>query len=127
MKEQFIGVTPEQFQDFNQLPLEGTFQMVNLLKFKDHVEETGTSGAEAYTEYMKAVAPFFQESKAKIVYIGKPLFTVIGPQNTKEWDKILIVEYASKAAFLKMISNEGYPTALRSRALEDSRLILCTS
>ncbi len=127
MSETYVGVTPEQFQDFSQLPLEGPFQMLNLLKFKDKVEETGTTGAEAYAQYMKAVIPFFQASKAKVIYQGKPQFTLIGPNNGLEWDKILIVEYARKEDFLKMITSEGYPAKMRSQALEDSRLILSTA
>ncbi|GAA4271864.1 hypothetical protein U6A24_22440 [Aquimarina gracilis] len=124
MSTKYIGVTTEQFQTFSQLPVEGPFQMLNLLKFKDKVEETGTTGAEAYAQYMKAVIPFFQASKAKVVYQGKPQFTLIGPEDEKEWDKILIIEYASKEDFIKMITAEGYPAKMRSQALEDSRLIL---
>ncbi len=127
MNTTYIGVTPEQFREFTALEIEGPFQMLNLLKFKDKVEETGTSGSEAYAQYLQAVVPFFQASGASIVYHGKPLLGVIGPQNTLEWDKVLIVEYATKDNFLKMITAEGYPGNLRSRALEDSRLILCTS
>ncbi len=127
MSEKYVGVTPEQFQDFASLPNEGSFQMLNLLKFKSKVEETGMSGAEVYVQYMNAVMPFFQKSKAKVIYQGKPLFNLIGPDNGLEWDKILIVEYASKEDFLKMITAEGYPAKLRSLALEDSRLILCKS
>ncbi len=127
MKDTYTGVTPEQFQEFSTLPIEGPFQMLNLLKFKDKVVETGTSGAEVYAEYMHAVIPFFMASKAKIVYQGKPIFSLIGPHNTKEWDKILIVEYASKEDFIGMITAEGYPAKIRSQALEDSRLIVCSS
>ncbi|GAA4278989.1 hypothetical protein [Aquimarina mytili] len=125
MNHKYIGVTPEQFHEFTNLPEKGPFQMLNLLKFKKKVEKTGTSGAEAYALYMQAVAPFFQESKAKIIYQGKPVFGLIGPSDGLEWDKILIVEYATKEDFLKMITAKGYPSDMRSQALEDSRLILC--
>ena len=127
MKDTFIGVSSKQFQDFSALPVDGAFQMLNLLKFKEKVEETGVTGAEAYAQYMQAVLPFFQKSNAKIVYQGKPMFNLIGPESSLEWDKILIVEYASKEDFLKMITAEGYPAKMRGQALEDSRLILCTS
>ncbi len=125
MTNTYTGVTPEQFQDFANLPSKGSFQMLNLLKFKGKVEETGMSGAEAYAQYMNAVIPFFQKSKAKVIYQGKPLFNLIGPNSGLEWDKILIIEYASKEDFLNMITAEGYPAKMRSQALEDSRLILC--
>ncbi|WP_103068608.1 DUF1330 domain-containing protein [Aquimarina sediminis] len=126
MSETFIETTPKQFKEFTSLPVEGPFQMFNLLKFKDRVEKTKISGAQAYAEYMHAVQPFFQTSKAKIIYHGKPMFNIIGPKEKREWDKILIVEYASKEDFLKMIAAEGYPSEMRNRALIDSRLIVCT-
>ncbi|WP_299439355.1 hypothetical protein [uncultured Aquimarina sp.] len=126
MNNTYVGITQKQFQDFTALPVEGAFQMINLLKFKDKVEETGTTGAEAYAQYMNAILPFFQNTKAKVVYQGKPLFGLIGPEDTVEWDKILIVSYESKQEFIGMITKEGYPAEMRSRALADSRLILCT-
>ncbi len=127
MTNTFTAITQKQFHDFMEFEVDGPFQMINLLKFKDKVEETGTTGAEAYAQYMNAILPFFQDTSAKVIYQGKPLFGLIGPENTMEWDKILIVEYESKQEFLGMITKEGYPADMRSRALSDSRLILCTS
>ncbi len=125
MDHKYVGVTPEQFHKFSTVSEKGPLQMLNLLKFKDKVEETGTTGEEAYALYMQAVVPFFQQSKAKIIYQGRPVFGFIGPSDDLEWDKVLIVEYATKEDFLNMITAEGYPAKLRSQALEDSRLILC--
>ncbi|MFD0861932.1 hypothetical protein ACFQ1M_06915 [Sungkyunkwania multivorans] len=122
--DNYVHMTEEQFEAFNDLPVVGTFQMLNLLKFKEKVEGSDMSGAKAYALYMNAVLPFFQASGAKVVYQGRSQFTLIGPDDT-EWDKVLIIEYASKQDFLKMITTEGYPAAMRSRALQDSRLILC--
>ncbi len=127
MNDPYVNVTTKQFEDFSAFPLEGPFEMLNLLKFKDKVVETGTTGVEVYAQYMNAVIPFFIASKAKIIYQGKPIFNLIGPENYNEWDKILIIEYASKKDFLRMITAEGYPAKLRSLALQDSRLIVCTS
>ncbi len=121
-----ITVMPGQFQELIELPINGPFQMLNLLKFKEEVEGTSLSGAQAYAEYMQAVMPFIEKSKAKLIYQGKPVLTCIGPDE-KEWDKILILEYTNKKSFLEMITADGYPAEMRSRALEDSRLILCNS
>ncbi|WP_299253837.1 hypothetical protein [uncultured Aquimarina sp.] len=126
MNNTHIGITQKQFHDFLEFQVNGPFQMINLLKFKDVVEETGTTGAEAYAQYTNAILPFFQNTKAKVVYQGKPLFGLIGPEDIIEWDKILIVAYESKQEFISMITKEGYPAEMRSRALADSRLILCT-
>ncbi len=127
MSNTYTGVTSKQFQDFIALPAEGPFQMVNLLKFKKKIEGTETSGAKGYAKYMEAALPFFEKSNAKVLYHGKPLFGLIGPEEELEWDKILIVEYASKKNFLSMITAEGYPAKMRSQVLADSRLIVCTT
>jgi uncharacterized protein (DUF1330 family) len=112
----------ENLQLLNDFPVDGKFQMINLLKFKDKVDDSGTTGKQAYLTYMKAAIPFFSKINARIIYDGYSQLTLIGPD--KEWDKILIVEYDSKADFMNMIQSDDYPLSLRSQALEDSRLIL---
>ncbi|MBW1296541.1 hypothetical protein [Aquimarina litoralis] len=122
----FTGITEKQWNDFLKLPLEGSFQMINLLKFKDKIEEEGITGEEGYAQYMKAALPFFKVTNAEVLYSGKPIYGLIGPKDRIEWDKILIVQYESKEEFIGMISHKAYPAEMRSRALLDSRLILCT-
>jgi hypothetical protein len=48
--------------------------------------------------------------------------TVIGGE---DWDRMILVEYPSKQAFLEMSGNADYPSEIRANALLDSRLI-CT-
>ena len=126
MSAKYQDLTPEQFKAFVALPNEGPYQMLNLLKFKDHVEASGLSGEEHYKTYMKAVAPFFEKSNANVLYSGKANFSLIGPSDGEEWDKVLIIEYAKKSDFLDMITTEGYPAKIRRQAIEDSRLIFCS-
>lgn len=121
----YLDLTKEQLNKFLEIPNDLPLLMLNLLKFKSHVEETGLTGKEQYKVYMKAAFPFFEKSNAKIVFNGNPKFTLIGPTDQLEWDKVLIVEYATKNDFVSMITSEGYPAALRNKALEDSRLIFC--
>lgn len=123
----YLDLTKEQFKDFIALPNDLPLQMLNLLKFKAQVEETGLTGKEQYKVYMKAAFPFFEKSNAKIIFNGNPKFTLIGPVDQLEWDKILIIEYATKKDFITMITSEGYPAHLRTKALADSRLIFCTA
>ncbi len=125
MTEKYLDLTKEQLKAFIELPADGPFKMLNLLKFKDKVEGSEMSGADAYKKYMKAALPFFETSKAKIIFFGAPQFTLIGPPEEVLWDKILIIEYAEKNDFVKMITTPGYPAPLRNVGLEDSRLIFC--
>lgn len=122
--EKYLDLTKEQYKTFMAMPIDVPLQMLNLLKFKTKVEDADVSGAERYKEYMKATVPFFQKSNAKVNFYGDAKFNLIGPQEL-EWDKVLIVEYASKNDFIKMITTEGYPSEMRKSAIEDSRLIFC--
>lgn len=121
----YIEINKEQFEAFRQLPEDTPVVMLNLLKFKDEVIETGRSGSDSYKEYMKAAMPFFEKAKAEVLYLGKLQRTLIGPEDDGLWDKILLIKYPSITNFLGMVQAEGYPSHLRTQALEDSRLIHC--
>lgn len=123
----YLEINPEQFKAFAQLPMDSSVVMLNLLKFKDKVVETGLSGAESYKEYMKQAMPFFAKANAEVLFLGKPQTMLIGPEDEALWDKMLLIKYNTIGEFLEMVQAEGYPAHLRKQALEDSRLIHCTS
>jgi len=120
-----LEINKEQLKAFVQLPMDTPVVMLNLLKFKDTVPETGLSGETAYKEYMKAANPFFVKANAEVLFMGKPQTTLIGPGDEALWDKMLLIKYSTIADFLGMVKAEGYPSHLRTQALEDSRLIHC--
>ena len=121
--ETSLDMTKPQFEAFMALSIDKSVQMLNLLKFRDGLDEKGLTGEENYDAYSAAAFPFLKAANAKIIYYGKAQLTLIGPES--EWDKVLIIEYPSKLDFLNMIKSEGYPAKLRKAALIDSRLILC--
>lgn len=124
-EQSYIEINQEQFKAFAKLPMNTPVVMLNLLKFKDAVPETGLSGAESYKGYMKQAMPFFAKANAEVLYLGEPQTMLIGPENEALWDKILLIKYKSIADFLGMVKTDGYPAHLRSQALNDSRLIHC--
>ena len=97
--------------------------MTNLLKYAT-LEDQNVDGKKAYDTYIKAATPFIQSADAKMIYGGDYSLTIIGPEGDREWDKILIVEYPSVQAFLKMVTAPDYPSELRKKALQDSRLFI---
>lgn len=99
--------------------------MVNYLNYKQVVEETGKTGRETYADYLKVAMPFFEHIDAEIVFKGKPMGTILGPSDEKLWDEVMIVKYASKDEFFKLLQLKEYPRELRASALADSRLIFC--
>ena len=74
---------------------------------------------------MKAAFPFFQKIEADIIFKGKPKAAIIGSLEDKLWDEVLIVKYANKNEFFKLMQFKDYPRELRASALSDSRLIFC--
>ncbi len=99
--------------------------MMNYLNYKEKISATGKTGKETYNDYMKAAFPFFQKIEADIIFKGKPQAAIIGPSNEKLWDEVLIVKYANKNEFFKLMQFKEYPREIRASALEDSRLIFC--
>jgi len=120
-----IDPTPEQFKTLMiQIPDNTPIFMINFLKYKSIVAETGKTGKETYELYSQKAHPFVLGVGAKIVWVGDPQMYFIGHSEDIAWDKILIVEYPSKQAFVEMIKNPDYPSAIRTSALEDSKLIV---
>ena len=98
---------------------------MNYLQYKGCISETGKSGKETYKAYMEAAIPFFLQIQATIIFKGKPLATIIGDKEAQLWDEVLIVKYASKNEFFKLLQMKEYPSALRASALSNSKLIFC--
>jgi len=115
-----IGLNPELLSEIQALPDGQALQLINLLRFKEN------DGESSYMNYMIAAKPFFEQVNAKIIYSSYPQLFLAGPADEK-WDRVLIVEYASKDDFLSMITMKDYPIEMRTASLQDSRLILCTS
>ena len=101
--------------------------MLNLLDYKEIVKETGNTGEETYKQYMRAAIPFFEKINAELIFKGKPQSYILGSNMDKLWDEVLIVKYANKYEFFKLMQFKDYPRALRASALKDSKLIFCKS
>lgn len=125
--EAHITINPAEFQRFKDEVGNHPITMLNLLKYKEQVKETGETGKVAYGKYMNAAAPFLKSVGAEVLFFGAPKHMVIGPSDEELWDAVLLVRYNSFTDFMSMVKAEGYPAHLRDRALRDSRLIHCKS
>jgi hypothetical protein len=120
-----MEINKASLQELKQLDENSPVFMMNYLNYKAEVSSTGKTGEETYKDYMKAAFPFFQKIDADIIFKGKPQATIIGPSDEKLWDELLIVKYANKNEFFKLMQFKDYPRELRASALSDSRLIFC--
>lgn len=115
-----INPSPKQQQDFMMMPNVEPVYMVNLLKFK-------RDGFEKYQSYIKEVEPLLKEVGAQLVWSGKPLTVLIGPEDETLWDAMIIMSYPGKMSLAQLGGHPNYPGHLREAALEDSRLIACSA
>ncbi len=122
-----MQLNPEGLEDLKTFPDNEPVFMLNYLNYKEKVIETEKTGKKTYKDYMKAAMPFFKHIDADIIFKGKPIGTVLGPSEEPLWDEVLIVKYASKNEFFKLMQMKDYPSELRASALSDSRLIFCKS
>jgi len=123
--DRYTDINMQAIKELSSFPNDGPLHMINYLKFKKVDEVSGRDGREIYKEYMERAIPFFQKINAEITFKAKPALTIIGPEDEESWDEVLIVTYATKNDFLKLIQMEGYPGHIRKQALSDSRIILC--
>ena len=121
----FLEVNKEQLQALAGLSEDQELIMLNLLRYKDRVEETGLTGEASYRQYMKAASPYFEKIDAEIVFFGSPKLMLIGPEDQELWDDVLLVKYRNTKEFFKMTGAKGYPSELREQSLRDSRLVYC--
>ena len=125
--DSYIDVNPAMFQTFKKEVGNHPVVMLNLLKYKARVEETGETGKEAYAAYLNAAAPFLDKVNASVLFFGTPKHMLIGPEDEALWDAMILVKYQSFSDFMNMATAKGYPSEMRARALADSRLIHCKS
>jgi uncharacterized protein (DUF1330 family) len=113
-----------------QLPQDQPVVMLNLLRFRaqaEYPEGSGhapCTGREAYRRYGEHASRHVQAVGGNPVWMGEAKATIIGPSD-EAWDEVLLVQYPSPSAFLKMVADPDYLacTIHRTAALADSRLV----
>ena len=116
-----------QFDAFKALPRDTPIMMLNLIKLRDesvYPDGSVVSGAQAYETYSRESGPVFSRVGGEIILRGIPEGVVIGPGD-EHWDIAFIARYPNAGAFLEMLMDADYKTAVVNRqlAVDDSRLI----
>ncbi|TLP70675.1 hypothetical protein [Maribacter sp. ACAM166] len=125
-KQYHLNMNPDQVSDFAKSISQNPVVMLNMVKYKALVPETGIKGKESSSEYMRQSTPFIVKANTEIVYYGSLKHLLIGSEEYTLWDDVLIVKYNSVSDFMSMLMAKGYPSNLREQALVNSRLIHCT-
>ncbi len=104
-----------QFKALKENPSKEPVTMLNLLKFKQN------GGYEKYMEYLKEANRFVRNVGGKLIYVGKPVELLNGNET---WDLLMLVEYPSRQAFLKMINDPEYLKVHQKREEAVERAVL---
>jgi len=127
-----LNPSPDRVREFSLQAEDDTpIVMINLLKYREHADYPAgmqaepCSGRDAYQRYAAVALTKVNEVGGRPVWMGAVKGVLIGP-NDERWDDAVLVEYPSRAAFLRMISQPEYQAVAphRTAALEDSRLIV---
>tara|TARA_R110002110_G_scaffold92155_20_gene239957 strand:- start:2615 stop:3046 length:432 start_codon:yes stop_codon:yes gene_type:complete len=129
---QYLDPDRDQFNAFKALDRDVPLNMLNLVAFNDLANYPGDhtfardalTGAQAYAMYSKHTAPVMARVGGSVVWRGGFDVTLIGPQD-ETWDAMFIVHYPTAHAFLAMVTDPEYRTAVvhRQAAVRTSRLI----
>ncbi len=122
-----MTLNEDELKSFAQCPDDQPVVMINLLKFKT-TTESGESGEAVYARYAQNAAPLVAEVGGKLLWQGKAGHYIVGGEEDR-WDKVLLVEYPSRAAFLQMTQLPKFQEVQKERlaALECAVLIASTA
>ncbi|CUH63037.1 hypothetical protein TG4357_00443 [Thalassovita gelatinovora] len=123
----YTSFSKDDFDAFRANDRPGPIQMLNLVKLRDRADYPDgrdATGAEAYAAYGQQSHPVFLRVGGRIIWRGQMEQMVIGPKD-KAWDLCFIAEYPEPQAFIDMLKDPEYRTAMahRQAAVVDSRLI----
>ena len=121
-----LETNSEELRSFMEQPEAGPVVMINLLRFRKHTA-SGEAGAETYARYARNAAPFVAAVGGKLLWQGRPTHLIVG-EDADRWDRVLMVEYPTRAAFAQMVSDPAFQAVGKDRldALEETVLIATT-
>ncbi len=101
------------FAALAELPDDEPLVMLNLLEYTD----TG----ETYAKYGRVALPQIEKRGGRILYSGTPL---ADDPSAGHWDRVVIVYYPNRAAFLDMMADPDYREGLPHRTAGLKRTVL---
>ena len=119
----------ETIQELMKGPADTPVVMVNLLTFKKRATDghEGESGYAAYMQYAEQMRKIVEAAGGRFIWSGRVDSVVIGSSDER-FDIVGLVEYPSRAAFLKLVSSPEVAKigVHRAAGLESQWLIATT-
>ena len=130
-----INPTEEQYRTLLADERGGVVQYVNLLKYKEWAEypdghelsRKGFTGAEAYVRYGEVAIRKVAERGGRLIVLNGVEQLLIG--ESEDWDRVAIMEYPNREAFIDMIEDPEYREAIvhRDAGLERTLIFITRS
>ncbi len=126
-----MPITPsaETIQELMKGPADTPVVMVNLLTFKKRAtdDHEGEHGSAAYMQYAEQMRKIVEAAGGRFIWSGRVDSVVIGSSDER-FDIVGLVEYPSRAAFLKIVSSPEVAKigVHRAAGLESQWLIATT-
>ena len=98
------------FDALEQFPSEGPVTMLNLIKFRELSRDGDGTGRDAYKRYLDVAEKLVEAVGGAVFWVGKIQHPALC-EGDVVWDRALLVNYPSRAAFLEMINNPAYQAA----------------
>jgi hypothetical protein len=136
MTTTYLEPTQESGRAFVMRQMQGSVVMLNLLRFRDIADYSGTpelapatpiTGAAAFQRYIDHTLPYLRETGGDLVFLGAGGAFLIGPE-AERWDMVMLVRQQSAESFLTFASHKPYLAGMghRTAAVVDSRLLPLT-
>jgi uncharacterized protein (DUF1330 family) len=103
----------------------GPFVMMSLFKFREKTE-SGEKGEHVYARYLGRVVPLAEKVGARLVWYGDARDVFAGSPS-EGWDRALLVEYPSRAAFAQMFGTPDYQASLAFRDAALEKIVMLVS
>jgi uncharacterized protein (DUF1330 family) len=124
------------FAAFKAMPRDTPMHLLNLVRYKDmaaypeghEYTAKGLTGEQAFAEYFRTIAPFFEARGISIIWRCREGLTLTGPEGQR-WDIGFVAAFPNAAAFLSLVTDPDYKTGVvvhRTAAVLDSRLVRFT-
>lgn len=121
------------FERFKGEPRDVPVNLLDLVRYRDlatypesHPHHgKGMTGEQAFGEYFRTIAPFFDRMGVKIIWKAKMGLTMTGPDG-QFWDLDFVAAFPRAAGFLELVTNPDYRAEVvvhRTAAVLDSRLV----
>jgi uncharacterized protein (DUF1330 family) len=107
------------------LPDGGPVVMVNLVRFLETARDGEGSGWDAYLRYSRLFMPLLKACGGAILWSGDAEGLAYGALDGPLWDYVVLVQYPSRAAFLRTVTSADYERANvhRENAVADHVII----